>query len=118
MTAEDRDQLVVPMVNPPDPAQLAEERAWLVELEGAPRLRRWAAFLRRGGPGYMQSALTLGGGTAAATLIAGGAFGYNLLWVAPVSMLLGVAILSAVAHQTLSTGRRPLQAVREHAGPF
>ena len=74
MTAEDRDQLVVPMVNPPDPAQLAEERAWLVELEGAPRLRRWAAFLRRGGPGYMQSALTLGGGTAAATLIAGGAY--------------------------------------------
>ena len=59
-----------------------------------------------------------GGGTAAATLIAGGAFGYNLLWVAPLSMLLGVAILSAVAHQTLSTGQRPLQAVRTHAGPF
>ncbi|MDP6955988.1 MAG: Nramp family divalent metal transporter, partial [Planctomycetota bacterium] len=118
MTNDAEQQLVVPMVHPPDAEELARERAWLTELEGVSPLKRWGAFLRRGGPGYMQSALTLGGGTAAATLIAGGAFGYNLLWVAPLSMLLGVAILSAVAHQTLSTGQRPLQAVRDHAGPF
>ncbi|MGA1202529.1 MAG: NRAMP family divalent metal transporter [Planctomycetota bacterium] len=108
----------LPMVSPPDPAALAAERAWLAELEGAPAPRRWAAFLRRGGPGYLQSALTLGGGTAASSLIAGGAFGYDLLWVAPLSMLLGVAVLSAVGHQTLSTGMRPLEAVRTHAGGF
>jgi hypothetical protein len=33
-------------------------------------------------------------------------------------MLLGVVMLSAVAHQTLSTGERPFDAMRRHAGPF
>lgn len=116
--SDDRPAIVVPMVNPPDPEELAAEKQWLNELEGAPRSRRWKAYLSRGGPGYLQSALTLGGGTAAATLMAGGAFGFRLLWVAPLSMLLGVAVLSALAHQTLSTGKRPLEAFRDHAGPF
>jgi Mn2+/Fe2+ NRAMP family transporter len=70
------------------------------------------------GPGYLQSAMTLGGGTAFASIFAGAAFGYRLLWVAPVGMLLGIIVLSAVAHQTLSTGANPLQAMRTHAGGF
>ena len=116
--ADSQDSIDLPMAAPPDPVALAEEKKWLTSLESAPITKRWAAFLKRGGPGYLQSSLTLGGGTAAATLMAGGAFGYRLLWVAPLSMLLGVAVLSAVAHQTLSTGKRPLPAIREHAGPF
>ena len=101
-----QEPIELPMVQPPDPEVLAAEKKWLVSLEDASPLTRWSFFLKRGGPGYLQSALTLGGGTAAATLMAGGAFGYSLLWVAPVSMLLGLAVLSAVAHQTLSTGKR------------
>jgi len=116
--ADSQDSIDLPMAAPPDPVALAEEKKWLTSLESAPITKRWAAFLKRGGPGYLQSSLTLGGGTAAATLMAGGAFGYRLLWVAPLSMLLGIAVLSAVAHQTLSTGKRPLPAIREHAGPF
>ncbi len=107
----------LPMVAPPDPAALVEERRWLAELEDAPAWRRTIAYVRRGGPGYLQSALTLGGGTAMFSLFAGAAFGYELLWVAPVSMLLGVVMLAAVAHQTLSTGMRPFDAMRVHAGP-
>ncbi|MBT5737359.1 MAG: hypothetical protein HN891_12760 [Planctomycetes bacterium] len=115
---DSQQQVDLPMVAPPDRKVLAEEKKWLTSLEDAPITKRWGAFLRRGGPGYLQSSLTLGGGTAAATLMAGGAFGYQLLWVAPLSMLLGMAVLSAVAHQTLSTGQRPLAAIRQHAGPF
>ena len=115
---DSQQQVDLPMVAPPDRKALAEEKKWLTSLEDAPITKRWGAFLRRGGPGYLQSSLTLGGGTAAATLLAGGAFGYQLLWVFPISMLLGVAVLSAVAHQTLSTGKRPLPAIREYAGPF
>ena len=70
------------------------------------------------GPGYMQSAMTLGGGTAFSALFAGAAFGYQLLWVAPLAMALGVVVLAAVAHQTLSTGANPFQAMKTHAGPF
>lgn len=115
---DDRPIVGLPAVDPPDPQQLADEAEWLQEQETAPILSRWMAFLKRGGPGYLQSALTLGGGTAATMLFAGAAFGYGLLWVAPVSMLLGIIIMTAVAHQTLSTGQRPFEAMRRHAGPF
>lgn len=108
----------LPMVKPRDPLALAQEREWLRGLEQQSAVRRTFAFLKHGGPGYLQSALTLGAGTAASSLFAGAAFGYQLLWVAPVSMLLGVIMLAAVAHQTLSTGMRPLPAMRRHAGPF
>ena len=33
-------------------------------------------------------------------------------------MLLGIIVLSAVAHQTLSTGENPFEAMRTHAGAF
>ena len=84
-----------------------------------PPVARTLGYLRLMGPGYLQSAMTLGGGTAAASLFAGAAFGYSLLWVAPVAMLLGVVMLSAISYQTLSTGVRPYEAMRRYAGePF
>jgi len=96
---------------------ISKEVAWLEYQETRPTWSRWFSFFRKGGPGYLQSALTLGGGTAATMLFAGAAFGYGLIWVAPVSMLLGMVIFSAVAHQTLSTGKRPFLAMQQHAGP-
>ncbi|MDP6539569.1 MAG: Nramp family divalent metal transporter [Planctomycetota bacterium] len=86
-------------------------------LDERPFVRRTLGYLRHMGPGYMQSAMTLGGGTAFASIFAGAAFGYQLLWVAPVAMLLGIIMLSAIAHQTLSTGENPFQAMKRHAGP-
>ena len=87
-------------------------------LDAQPFFSRTLGYLRLMGPGYMQSAMTLGGGTAFAAIFAGAAFGYQLLWVAPVAMLLGIVVLAAVAHQTLSTGENPFQAMKRHAGPF
>jgi Mn2+/Fe2+ NRAMP family transporter len=60
--------------------------------------------------------MTLGGGTASTALFAGAAFGYQLLWVAPVAIALGMLMLSAVSYQTLSTGMRPFEAMRRYAG--
>lgn len=107
----------LPMVTPPDPDALAAEERWLAEVEQRGTVRRTLAYLARGGPGYLQSALTLGGGSASASLLAGAAFGYELIWVPFVGMAIGVIMLSAVAHQTLSTGMRPFDAMRVHAGP-
>ncbi|MCH7903304.1 MAG: divalent metal cation transporter [Armatimonadetes bacterium] len=75
-------------------------------------------YLRTMGPGFMQSAMTLGGGSAFAAIFAGAAFGYQLLWVAPLGMLLGVIVMSAVAWQTLSTGMDPYDALKKHAHPL
>jgi Mn2+/Fe2+ NRAMP family transporter len=87
-------------------------------IEHAPPLRRALGYFRLMGPGYLQSAMTLGGGTAFASIFAGAAFGYSLLWVAPLSMLLGIIVLAAVAHQTLSTDEDPFDAMKRYAGPF
>jgi Mn2+/Fe2+ NRAMP family transporter len=108
----------LPMVNPPDPERLAADRAWLADTAKRPWLQRQWAYLRRGGPGYLQSALTLGGGTASACILSGAAFRYELLWVMPLGMVLGGIVFAAIAHQTLSTGMRPFLAMRTYAGPF
>jgi Mn2+/Fe2+ NRAMP family transporter len=75
-------------------------------------------YLRLLGPGYLQSAMTLGGGTVSSALFAGAIFGTELLWVAPLAMAMGLVMLSAISWQTLSTGARPWPAMRAHAGPF
>ncbi|MEZ6036414.1 MAG: Nramp family divalent metal transporter [Planctomycetota bacterium] len=106
------------MATPPDPERLEQEKAILRELDTAPLGRRFAGYLKFIGPGYLQSAMTLGGGTAASSLFAGAAFGYSLLWVAPVGMLLGVLVMSVVSHQTLSTGQRVLPAMATYAGKW
>ncbi len=116
-TSHRPDTMGLPMVTPPDPVALAAEEAWIADVETRGPVARTIAYLGRGGPGYLQSALTLGGGSASASLLAGAAFGYQLMWVPVVGMVIGVIMLSAVAHQTLSTGMRPFEAMRRHAGP-
>lgn len=101
----------------PDSTQLGQgEAAELQRLDARSFLPRTLGYLGRMGPGYMQSAMTLGGGTAFASIFAGAAFGYQLLWVAPLAMLFGIIVLAAVAHQTLSTEANPFQSMKQHAG--
>jgi len=85
--------------------------------ESLPLWARTRVELRLLGPGYLQSAMTLGGGTCTAAIFAGAVFGYQLLWVAPLAMGLGLFVLSASAHQTLSSEIRPYEAMRRFAGP-
>ena len=68
------------LAHPPDPTRLAEEKAKLAELEGAGFFERSAYYMKLNGPGYLQSAMTLGGGTAFACRFAGAVFGSQLLW--------------------------------------
>ena len=94
-----------------------EQEHTFAELDQRPFVPRVAGYLRYMGPGYMQSAMTLGGGSAFAAIFSGAAFGYSLLWVAPLAMLLGIIVMSAVAWQTLSTGRDPYDALSEWVHP-
>lgn len=80
------------------------------------RSRSWQ-YLKLSGPGWLQGAMTLGGGSAITSLTIGAVYGYELLWVQPVSMLIGCVMLFALSHQTLSTGQKPYQAFRKHVHP-
>ncbi|MEZ5965251.1 MAG: divalent metal cation transporter [Planctomycetota bacterium] len=75
------------------------------------------AWLRLSGPGWLQSAVTLGGGSLATSLYLGVLAGYSFLWLQPLAMLLGIAMLSAIAHVTLVTGQRPFAAINAHVSP-
>ncbi len=93
------------------------EREELARLAGRPALSRWVAYFRKTGPGWLQSAITLGGGSLAGSLYLGVLGGFALLWLQPLAMLLGIVMLSAISYVTLSTGRRPFQAINQQINP-
>ena len=85
------------------------EKEQLIELAGKPLGARIAGYLKLSGPGYMQSAMTLGGGSIASCVLMGSMLGYQLLWVQPLAIFLGFCVLAAVAKQTCETGEKPYE---------
>lgn len=76
-----------------------------------------AAYLRLSGPGWLQSAITLGGGSLGSALYLGMIGGTDLLWVQLVAIIAGVVMLSAISYVTLSTGKRPFPAINQYINP-
>ncbi|MEQ8689280.1 MAG: hypothetical protein RIC89_00385, partial [Pseudomonadales bacterium] len=73
--------------------------------------------IRQGGPGWLQGAMTLGGGSAVTSLTIGAVYGFEFLWIQPISMLIGCIMLFTLSHQTLSTGQAPFKAMATHVSP-
>ncbi len=74
-------------------------------------------FLRLSGPGWLQSGITLGGGSLSSSLYLGVLVGFSFMWLQPLAMILGIIMLSAIAYVTLSTGERPLRGINQHVSP-
>ncbi|MEM6979194.1 MAG: divalent metal cation transporter [Planctomycetota bacterium] len=79
--------------------------------------RTLGAYVRLSGPGWLQSAITLGGGSLAGGLFLGTLGGVSLLWLQLVAIVFGVVMLSAISYVTLSTGRRPFEAINTEINP-
>jgi len=75
------------------------------------------AFLKLSGPGWLQSAITLGGGSLASSLFLGILAGYSLLWLQLLAMACGIVMLGAIGYVTLSTGERPFQLIKNRVNP-
>ena len=84
-----------------------QQRQRLADAEAAGGWSKYKAYLGLSGPGWIASAITLGGGSLASSLYLGVLGGYSLMWVQPFAMILGVIMLSAIGYVTLSTGERP-----------
>ncbi|AWB68891.1 hypothetical protein C2869_02595 [Saccharobesus litoralis] len=69
------------------------------------------------GPGWLQSGITLGGGSLASALFIGVVGGVEFLWVQVLAMLMGVVMLSAIAYVTLSSGQSPYKLIRDQINP-
>ena len=78
---------------------------------------KYKIFAKLSGPGWLQSAITLGGGSLAGALFLGVIGGYSILWVQLLAMILGVIMLCAISYITLSTGRSPFEAMRNEINP-
>lgn len=72
-----------------------------VTMKNTLRTPRW----RDVGPGLVVAATGVGAGDMIATLLAGGRFGYTLLWAAIVGCLVKLALAEAVGRWHLATGR-------------
>lgn len=97
-----------PLVESRDPEALEKERQNLENINSHPHIwQRWKGYWSLSGPGWVQSALTLGAGSAGSAIFAGAVSGYKLLWVQPLAMFLGVMMFAAIGHQTLITRARP-----------
>jgi len=87
-------------------------------MNGRPKLlARIAEGAKRGGPGWLLSAYTLGSGTAITSILAGNQYGYKLLWVNPLAMLIGVIVLSGAAYSALSSDKPAFQRFRLELTP-
>ena len=98
------------------PAPHPEEQT-LLEAQRKGGLALVLAYFKLSGPGWLQSALTLGGGSLSSSLYLGVLAGTSLLWLQPVAMVLGIVMLSAIGYVTTSTGASPFQAVNRQVNP-
>lgn len=97
--------------------KLAAEQQAIREARARGRLPLFLTYLKLSGPGWLQSAMTLGGGSLAGSLYLGVIGGVALLWLQPVAIIMGVIMLAAISYVTLSTGERPFYAIKNHINP-
>ena len=97
---------------------IEQERKYLQEAESKGLLPCLVAYTKLSGPGWLQSAITLGGGSLASSLFLGVLAGYSLLWLQPVAIILGIIMLSAISHVTLSTGQSPFVSINNEINQF
>jgi len=98
-------------------ASIQNEKDFLTKAEASGLISRLGAYTRLSGPGWLQSAITLGGGSLASSLFLGVLAGYSLLWLQPMAIILGVIMLSAISHITLSTGQSPFTSINNEINP-
>lgn len=98
-------------------SQLERESA---ELRIAQQKGGWTKFrtyLRLAGPGWLQSALMLGGGSLAGSLYLGVLTGVNVIWLQPLAMILTIIMFGTLSYVVLSSKERPFKAINEQINP-
>ncbi len=100
-----------------DQDSMSAEIAELEEVNQQPFAQRIGYYTKKSGPGWLQGAITLGGGSLAGALYLGVIMGYDMMWLQPLAMILGVIMLSAIAYVTLTTRQRPFNAINKNVSP-
>ena len=80
-------------------------------------LTKYKTYFKLSGPGWIQGAITLGGGSLAGSLFLGVIGGTAFMWLQPLGMILGIIMLSAISYVTLSTEKNPFQVIKQSISP-
>jgi Mn2+/Fe2+ NRAMP family transporter len=98
----------------PTTAPSHKEIELLREVNGRPWGSRLLGYATLSGPGWIQGAITLGASTATSAFYLGWKFGYSMLWVNVLGMLMGVVMFAAIARPTLHKDKSIYQAMQDH----
>ena len=98
--------------------RIEKDRQLILDAQRKGRGALFKVYMKLSGPGWLQSGITLGGGSLASSLYLGVLVGFSFMWLQPLAMILGIIMLSAIAYVTLSTGERPLRGINEHVSPI
>jgi Mn2+/Fe2+ NRAMP family transporter len=98
--------------------RIEKERQMILDAQKKGKGALFKVFIRLSGPGWLQSAITIGGGSLSNSLYLGVLVGFTCMWVQPLAMILGVVMLGAIAYVTLSSGEPPLRAINKHVSPI
>lgn len=96
---------------------IKKNREMIKNAKSKGKIATLGAYTRLSGPGWLQSAITIGGGSLSNSLYLGVLVGFWCMWVQPLAMILGVVMLSAIAYVALSSDEPPFQAINRHVSP-
>ncbi|MFB0554656.1 MAG: hypothetical protein ACETWQ_15245 [Phycisphaerae bacterium] len=97
--------------------RIEKDRQLILDAQKKGKGAVFKAYVRLSGPGWLQSGITLGGGSLSSSLYLGVLVGFSFMWLQPLAMILGIIMMSAIAYVTLSSGERPLYAINRHVNP-
>ena len=112
MAPKEAEQQVMHM-NP----RIEKDRQMILDSQKKGKGALFKTYLKLSGPGWLQSGITLGGGSLSSSLYLGVLVGFSFMWLQPLAMILGIIMMSAIAYVTLSSGERPLHAINRHVSP-
>ncbi|MFQ5734651.1 MAG: divalent metal cation transporter [Planctomycetaceae bacterium] len=98
-------------------ARIERDRATITDARSRGLFAKLGAYTKLSGPGWLQGAITLGGGSLAGSLYLGIIGGYEMMWLQPLMMIFGIVMLSAIAYVALSTQRSPFHEINTHISP-
>jgi len=97
--------------------RIEKDRQLILDAQKKGKGSVFKAYVKLSGPGWLQSGITLGGGSLSSSLYLGVLVGFSFMWLQPLAMILGIIMMSAIAYVTLSSGERPLHAINRHVNP-
>ena len=113
MTGNGETQQQVMHMNP----RIEKDRQLILDAQKKGKGSVFKTYVKLSGPGWLQSGITLGGGSLSSSLYLGVLVGFSFMWLQPLAMILGIIMMSAIAYVTLSAGERPLHAINKHVNP-